>query len=70
MLKHSPRVYLKFVLPSGNTREGWFTPSTKLVDIMTGFGVKGTAELNKRALDQEGDLKQLELRNDDIIIIK
>ena len=70
MLKYSPKVFLKFKLPDGTTKEGFFRQSQRLGDIIASFGVKGKAKLGKRKLDTNLTISELGLKNDDIIEAK
>jgi hypothetical protein len=69
-LKYSPKVFLSFHLPSGETREGFFRQSQRLGDIIASFGVEGKAKLKKTKLDQGKTIAELGLKNDDVIEIK
>lgn len=64
MIKHQPRVFLRFRLPDGTMREGFFRHWQKLGDILKIIEIEGRTEL-----DQEKDITQLGLRNDDVIKI-
>ena len=70
MLKYSPKVYLKFLLPDGSAKSGFFRQSQKLGDIIASFGAKGTARLGKRRLDQDKSIAELGLKHDDVIEVK
>lgn len=63
-LKYVPKVFLRFKLRDGTTREGFFRQSQRLGEIIASFGVKGQTEL-----DQEKNIGELGLRNDDVIDI-
>lgn len=64
MLKYSPKVYLKFRLPDGTIRDGFFRQPQRLGDIIAGFGIKGETEL-----DQDKSIGELGLKNDDMVIV-
>lgn len=63
-LKYIAKVFVKFKLPDGSTREGFFRQSQLLGDIIASFGVEG-----KTNLDQSKNVGQLGLKNDDVIDI-
>jgi len=69
-LKYSPKVFLKFKLPDGSTREGFFRQSQRLGDIIAGFGVKGKAKLGRNKLDTNLTIAELSLRNDNLIELR
>jgi len=79
-LKYIPKVFLKFKLPDGSTREGFFHQSQGLRGIIGNFGVKGRAFLigepcwgvipRRAELDQSRNIGQLGLKNDDVIGVK
>lgn len=64
-LKYVSKVFLKFKLPDGSTREGFYRQSQLLGGIIASFGVKG-----KTRLDQSKSIGQLGLKNDDVIRAK
>jgi hypothetical protein len=69
-LKYSPKVFLKFHLPNGETREGFFRQSQRLGDIIASFGVEGKAKLGKSKLNTSLTVAELGLQNDDIIEVR
>jgi hypothetical protein len=75
-LTYVPKVFLKFKLPDGSTREGFLRQSEVLRDIITRFGVEGAASLStgrfgrRRKLNQDKNIGQLKLKNDDTIVLK
>ena len=70
MLKYISKVFLKFKLPGSTTREGFYRQSQPLREIISSFGVSGSAKLGKVKLDQSKNVGQLGLKNDDVINIK
>ncbi|GAJ07370.1 unnamed protein product [marine sediment metagenome] len=81
-MRYISKVYLKFKLPDGSTKEGFFRQSQGLRGIIGSFGVKGKAflvislevggraRLGKTTLDLSKNIGQLGLKNDDVIRVK
>ncbi len=79
-MRYIPKVFLKFKLPDGSTREGLFRQSQGLGGIIGSFGVKGRAFLigepcwgvrpRRAELDQSRNIGQLGLKNDDVIEVR
>jgi len=63
-LSYSPKVYLKFKLPDGSTKDGFFRQSQRLGDIIASFWGGGKTEL-----DQSKSIGELGLKHDDVIVV-
>ena len=74
MLKYSPKVFLKFQLPDGSSREGFFRQSQRLGEIIASFGIEGEPRIKigrkMTKLDSSLSLSELGLKNDDIIELR
>lgn len=72
-LTHTPKIYLVFKLPDGNTHAQFFRPNERLGDIvsalMAGKPRLGVNRLRGKRLDPEKSIGGLHLKHDDVITI-
>lgn len=68
-MRYIPKVWLKLILPDGKVIEGFFHKPQVLRDIIVGFGAEGEAFLEKKKLNADKNIGELNLKNDDIITI-